>query len=418
MEIKEFTLYTCLLILLVGCGPSAKVTPISSIKNVAQASPTCTTTLPLTSPTPAREITTSTTHTPSLSPEPPASTLSIEPATIWLHDFTDYLDQLAATDKFSGVVLVAQNGVPVLEEALGLADRNLGIPITMDTRFNLGSMDKMFTAVSILQLVEQGKLSVDDHIVDVLPDYPNRAVAEAVTIHQLLTHTTGMGDCFTGAFFTTPPEQLKTIAGYLPLFVDKPLQFEPGTQYAYSNEGYMVLGLIIEKISRQGYFDYVKENVFLPAGMLNMDALELDEATSDIAIGYTTQDAEGNQTGGLADNSLLMPVKGTPAGGGYATAGDLLSFGEALLGNQLLSPEFTELLLQGKVAVREDVQYAYGFLDKRMVGQRTVGHGGNAPGVCNLFDMYLDLDYTLIVLSNSDEGCLRIREFIAENPLQ
>ena len=227
---------------------------------------------------------------------------------------------MASTDQFSGVVLIDQNGEHRVEKAFGLADRTLGVPIAIDTKFNLGSMNKMFTAVSILQLVEQGRLSVGDRIIDVLPDYPNWEVAAAVTIDQLLTHTAGMGDVFTGAFFTTPAEQLKTVAGYLPLFVDKPLQFEPGAQYAYSNEGYIVLGLIIEAITGQSYYDYVRERVYLPAGMANTDTFELDSSVPNLAIGYTTQDAEGNQTGELTENTPLMPVKGTPAGGGYSTA--------------------------------------------------------------------------------------------------
>jgi CubicO group peptidase (beta-lactamase class C family) len=335
-----------------------------------------------------------------------------------VQEFAAHLEALASADEFSGVVLVDQRGKHLLEEAHGLADRDLGIPIQLDTKFNLGSMNKMFTAVAILQLVEQGKLSVDDYIIDVLPDYPNQKVAAAVTIDQLLNHTAGMGDCFTGDFFTTPAGQLKTVAGYLPLFVDKPLQFEPGSQYAYSNDGYIVLGLIIEQITGQSYFDYVRDQVYLPAGMVNTDAYELDAPVPGMALGYTTQDAEGNQTGELAVNTPLMPVKGTPAGGGYSTAGDLLAFKEALLGDKLLSPEYTKELLGGKVAIRANVEYAYGFMDKLIAGQRIVGHGGNAPGVCDLMDIYLDSGYTIIVLSNTDEGCLNIRNYLLENPLR
>jgi len=152
---------------------------------------------------------------------------------VWLADVTDYLEQLASEDRFSGAVIVASNGKPLLEKAYGLADRSTNTPNQVDTKFNLGSMNKMFTAVSILQLVEQDRLSLDNTIMDILPDYPNSTVAGAVTIEQLLTHTSGMGDCFTGDFFTTPAEQLKTVEGYLPLFVNKPLQFAPGTQYSY-----------------------------------------------------------------------------------------------------------------------------------------------------------------------------------------
>ena len=411
---KRITFISCFLYLLISCGPVAKATPTSLPPTVVQELPTSTIASPDYTLTPARA--TATTSSPD-TPVPPTTAPSTEPATSWLQDFTAYLEAMASTDQFSGAVLIDQNGEHRVEKAFGLADRTLGVPIAIDTKFNLGSMNKMFTAVAILQLVEQGKLSVDDYIIDVLPDYPNQKVAAAVTIDQLLTHTAGMGDVFTDAFFTTPAEQLKTVAGYLPLFVDKPLQFDPGTQYAYSNEGYIVLGLIIEEITGQSYYDYVRERVYLPAGMANTDAFELDSSVPNLAIGYTTQDAEGNQTGELTENTPLMPVKGTPAGGGYSTAIDLLNFGEALLGYRLLSPESTEQLLEGKVAIRENVSYAYGFMDKLIASQRVVGHGGNAPGVCDLMDMYLDSGYTIIVLSNTDQGCLMIRDYILENPL-
>lgn len=352
---------------------------------------------------------------PAPSPSPVKATA--DPLPTWVEDFATYLESLAAEDQFSGAVLVARNEETLLEVAHGMADRSMNLPNQIDTRFNLGSMNKMFTAVAILQLVEDGKLSLEDTIADVLPDYPNQQVASMVTIHQLLTHTAGMGDCFMGEFFSTPAEQLKSVAGYLPLFVDKPLQFEPGTQYAYSNEGYMVLGLIIEKISGKSYFDYVRENIYTPGGMINTEAFELDAGVPGLAIGYTTQDAEGNETGSLADNTALMPVKGTPAGGGYSTLGDLLKFREALLNYEFLNPETTQNLLKGKEEIRKNVAYAYGFLEKNIAGQRVVGHGGNAPGVCDLMDMYLDQGYTLIVLSNSDEGCLRVREYLNKYPM-
>jgi CubicO group peptidase (beta-lactamase class C family) len=348
----------------------------------------------------------------------PTATQSVPTVEIpaWVGGLSEYIEGLASAGQFSGTVLIAQNGDPLLEKAYGLADKSRNIPIGIDTKFNLGSMNKMFTAVAIMQLVEQGRLSVDEKIIDVYPEYPNRSVAETVTIHQLLTHTAGMGDCFSGEFFTMPREQLKDIDGYLPLFVDKPLQFEPGSQYAYSNEGYIVLGLVIEKITGQSYYDYVMENIHLPAGMLNTDSYDLDTPVEGMATGYTTQDAEGNETGTLTENTSLMPIRGTPAGGGYSTAPDLLRFSDALLKHQILGPEMTENLLAGKVEIRENILYAYGFMDKLLGAQRVVGHGGNAPGVCNLMDIYPDHGYVIIVLSNTDSDCLSVREYMLENP--
>ena len=336
----------------------------------------------------------------------------------WVANFSDHMEGLVSMDQFSGAALVAWQGEVVLEKVYGLADRDRKILIETDTLFNLGSMNKMFTAVAILQLVEDGRLSLEDRLVDVYPDYPNQDVAEEVTIHQLLTHTSGMGDCFTGDFFTTPVDQLRTLEGYLPLFVSKPLQFAPGSQYGYSNEGYIVLGLVIEKVTGEEYDAYVRENIFQPAGMKDTGSYALDEPREDMAIGYTTQDAEGNDTGVLVENTSLMPIKGTSAGGGFSTLRDLYRFSQSLLANELLDAETTKDLLKGKVVIRENVLAAYGFMDKVIAGQRVLGQGGNAPGVCNLLEIYPDLGTVVIILSNTDSGCLRVRDYMLENPIQ
>lgn len=326
------------------------------------------------------------------------------------------MDELGEADQFSGAVLIAQEGQPVYQAAFGLADRSSETPNQTDTLFNLGSMNKMFTAVAVMQLVEQGQLSLEGTIGEYWPDYPNQEVAERVTIHQLLTHTAGMGDVFEGDFFSTPPDQLRTLEGYLPLFVDDPLQFEPGAQFGYSNEGYLVLGILIEKVTGQTYWDYVAEHLYQPSGMFHTGPSDLGIEMPNRAIGYTTFDTQGHDTGILSDNTPLMPIKGTSAGGGYSTVEDLLAFSEALLNNQLLSPETTELLTEGKIEVREGIQYAYGIFDKRIGGRRVVGHTGGAPGVCNFLEMFLDSGYTIIVLSNSDQDCSAVMEILWEQP--
>ncbi|GAI05666.1 unnamed protein product, partial [marine sediment metagenome] len=189
---------------------------------------------------------------------------------------TAFLEKLDAQDKFSGAVLIAKDGEPILKKAYGLANRSFNVPNKIDTKFNLGSMNKMFTGVAILQLAEQGKLTLDDKIIKYVLDYPNKEIASKVTIHQLLTHTSGMGLYWTDEYFKTSKDLFKNVEDYLPLFVNQPLQFEPGSEFSYSNSGYMVLGLIIEKVTGQSYFDYVMENIYKPAGMINTDAYELD----------------------------------------------------------------------------------------------------------------------------------------------
>jgi len=333
-------------------------------------------------------------------------------------DLIAYIEDLASQDQFSGAVLIAQGGEPVFKGAYGLADRSSEIPNQIDTKFNLGSMNKMFTATAILQLAEQGKLSVDDKIIDHLPDYANQEVANQVTIHHLLTHTSGMGNVFTDEYDLMPKDQLMTPEDWLPLFVDTPLQFEPGAHFAYSNAGYVVLGLIIERITGQSYYDYIVENIYEPSGMLNSDSYDRDKQVPNLAIGYTTQGYEGDQLREPIPNTDHLPGRGFPAGGGYSTVEDLLKFRNALLSHQLLSPESTDLLITGKIELREGLQYAYGFFDKVVGDQRAVGHSGGFPGICDFMDIYLDLGYTVIMLSNSDEGCVPVLEFLREQLLE
>ena len=416
---KGFAIATSLLALIVlaalvpACGPTA--TPVPTSPPVAKPD-TVTPPPPTDTPVPSTDAPKPPTPTPEPTATPPAPTPPTPASGAIASQLIDTIEGLGATGQFSGAALLALDGEPVFAKAYGLACRDPEQANQVDTKFDLGSMGKMFTAVAILQLVERGALSLEGRIVDVLPDYPNQEVAEQVTIHHLLTHTAGMGDCFEGEFFSTPKAQLRTLEGYLPLFVDDPLQFEPGAQWAYSNEGYIVLGLIIEQVTGQSYWDYVGENILEPSGMADTGAYDQDAEVPNRAIGYTMFDAEGNDTGSLAENTPLMPVVGTSAGGSFSTVEDLLRFANALLSYRLLSPESTELLLGCKVEIREGRQYAYGFFDRTIRGQRVVGHGGGAPGVCTMMDIFVDSGYTVIVLSNSDQDCYPVLEFLGQHP--
>jgi len=345
----------------------------------------------------------------------PAPPTTAAPPLDTVEGIASLLADLTLRDQFSGVVLIARGDDVVFEFANGLADRESNVPIDMDSKFNLGSMSKMFTAVAILQLAEQQMLALDGTIALYLPDYPNAGVAGQVTIEQLLTHTSGLGDTFT-AQFEANPNQFRSNADYLPLFADEPLQFTPGEQFLYSNAGYAVLGLIIEQVSGQSYLDYVRSNIFEPSGMTNTDSYDIEDDIPNLAIGYTTQDIHGNETGVLAANTPLMPGRGFAAGGGYSTAWDLLRFRNALFSHQLLSPVSLDLLITGRVEVGEQARYALGFFDRVQAGQRVVGHGGGAPGVCSSLGMYPETGYTVVVLSNSDSDCLAVLDHLKDNP--
>jgi D-alanyl-D-alanine carboxypeptidase len=310
-----------------------------------------------------------------------------------------YLDNLATKDAFSGSVLVAKNGIPIFSDVCGLASKSFNVPNRIDTKFNLGSMNKMFTGLAVCQLAQRGKLDFNDRVGQHLPDYPNSIVTEHVTIHQLLTHTSGMGSFWNERYESTSKERFKQVRDFIPLFVDTSLTFEPGEGYQYSNAGYVLLGALIENISAQNYFDYVREHIYEPAHMFNTDAYEMDYDTPNLAIGYTK---EGGQSR-LRNNLFLHVVKGGPAGGGFSTVEDLLNFDIALRSGILLNAEYTRLLLSGKVATDMlGSYYAYGFFERRMNGIQSVGHGGGFYGISSTLRMYLDIGYTVAVLSNYD----------------
>jgi D-alanyl-D-alanine carboxypeptidase len=321
-----------------------------------------------------------------------------------IEELDAYLKKAADEDSFSGVVLVAKDAQPVFKKAYGMANQSTHTPNNLETKFNLGSMNKMFTAVAIAQLAERGKLSFNDTISKHLPGYPNKAVAAKVTIHHLLTHTSGMGDYFNDDYFARL-NRMRTVADLLPLFVNDTLAFEPGTKWQYSNSGYVVLGLIIEKVSGQSYFDYVKEEIFRPAGMTDTDFYERDENVPNRAIGYTKMGANGQSDPAAPrrDNTSLRPAKGSPAGGGYSTAEDLLKFSLALRSHKLLSQKYTDIVITGKVEVGGVVgKYAYGFGDKIFDGKHIVGHNGGGPGIAANLDMFPEIGYTAVLLSNYD----------------
>ena len=233
------------------------------------------------------------------------------------------VDEVAASNAFSGVFVVTRAGKTVLEKIVGEADREAGKPVTLDTQFRLGSMNKMFTSVAILQLVDQGKIGLDDPVGKLLPAYPNGEVAEKVTVRHLLTHTGGTGDIF-GPEYDKHRLTLKSLSDYADLYASRSLDQVPGSAFKYSNYGFILLGLIIEKVRGLSYYDYVERNIFLPAGMRSTASLPETETVPNRARGYMLRD------GKWISNAQTLPWRGTSAGGGYSTAADLLRFAQAL----------------------------------------------------------------------------------------
>lgn len=315
-----------------------------------------------------------------------------------LKAFRGYLDQAAADDKFSGAALVAKNGKPIFAAAYGMADREKKVPNTLSTKFRIGSMNKMFTATAALQLVQAGRIHLDDPLAKYLPDYPNKELATKVTIRHLLTHTGGTGDFF-GPEFDKHRLELKTLQDYVKLYGERGLAFEPGSRWEYSNYGFLLLGLVIEKASGQDYYDYVREHIFKPAGMKSTDSFPEDQAVADRSIGYTKM-GPGRER---KPNTDTLPYRGTSAGGGYSTVEDLLAFANALQNHKLLDPAHLELLTTGKVERPDGSKYAYGFADETSAdGVRCFGHGGGAPGMNGDLKICPQSGYIITILANLD----------------
>jgi CubicO group peptidase (beta-lactamase class C family) len=287
-----------------------------------------------------------------------------------------YLNDLASEGRFSGVVLVAGGNKPLFEKAYGMANLSFKIPNRIDTKFNLGSINKIFTQIAIGQLLQQKKLKLDDPVGKHYPDYANRDVADRVTIRHLVEMTSGMGDIFNEKYDAIPKERLRSLMDFLPLFVADPLQFEPGSRNQYSNAGYVLLGLLIEKISGQDYYEYIQRNIFEPAGMTHSAYFESDAPVENLAEGYTRDGCDANAQSCRKRNIYFRPARGSSAGGGYSTAQDLLLFANVLRENKLLPAE-------------------------NPLSIRNRGMAGGAPGTNALLDL-LDGNYTVIVLSNYD----------------
>jgi len=292
-------------------------------------------------------------------------------------DFSAPLDAyIRQLPDFSGSVLVAKNGEIQFEKAYGLASRRFNVANKTSTRFNVGSITKDFTRAAIGQLAQAGKLKVDVPILTYLPNYPNKEVAQKITIQQLVDHRSGLGDVFTPRFFETNNLRYRTLQSYIDFFASDPLQYEPGKGQRYSNYGYVVLGAIIEAVSGEDYFDYIQKHVFDPAGMSGSGFFDVQKIVPDLAVGHTRKENE------WLENTLVRPgPRGIPAGGSYSSARDLLNFDRALRAKKLLDDQWTRWFFKG------DAQ-----------GSRV--SAGGSPGVNAA--VASDGVWTVVVLTNID----------------
>ncbi len=301
----------------------------------------------------------------------------------------------AAKDQFSGAILVAQRGRVLFQKAYGLADRALRKPNRLDTQFRFGSMGKLFTAIAIMQLVEQGKIDLQAPVGGYLTNYPNQDIATKVTVAHLLSHTGGTGNIF-GPDFDRHKASLRTTKDYVDLFGARAPEFAPGSRQAYSNYGFILLGRIVEEVSGLSYDDYIQRNIFTPFGMSSTGNRPESENRPRRAVSYTGSGA------GLKSAADTLPLNGTAAGGGYATVGDFNRFMEGLTSHRLLRRETLQKLIDGGVKMADGKFAGFDFGKTVPDAGRWIGHAGGAPGMSGTLQHFLNSGVTLIILSNRD----------------
>ncbi|MFI7637345.1 serine hydrolase domain-containing protein [Nonomuraea sp. NPDC049400] len=338
--------------------------------------------------------------------------------------FDRHIKALADRDEFSGTVLLAHRGRPVLSRSYGMADKEKKIPNTKNTIYALASASKPFTGLAIVQLAQQGKIKFYEKLGTYLDGFP--ADIAAVTVHQMLTHTGGMADPrnsdYEARIYNGVEERT---AELMKQAREQKLRFVPGTRKEYASMGYEVLGEIVAKVSGMPFHEYVRKHIFLPAGMTRSAYYTRPQWLADerIAHPYMLQE-DGSRidgvrhldkggTGMVKGSNSARAFIGSGGGNGFSTAPDLLRFALALQGNKLLNRAYTELYVNSKVSgppmregpadpARGEGFHAYGPTSSIYNDQRYISHGGGISGGSTNWSIYLDIDWTAIVLCNYD----------------
>lgn len=335
----------------------------------------------------------------------------------WAHELDGYFQDLERRDEFSGVVLITRGASPVYSGAYGYASRAWKVRNTLETRFDTASITKLFTAVAVLQLVDQGRLALDTGVVDFL-GLTETAISPAVTVYHLLTHTSGIGDdcdeeageVYEDLWRDKPNYAVQETADFLPQFIHRPANFPPGAGCRYCNCSFVLLGLMLEKITGLSYRDYVRQQIFAPAGMTRSDFFRLDRVQEEVAEGC---DPLRDDTGAIVawkKNIYSYPPVGSPDSGAYVTAGDLDRFLRALQAGRLLSPALTADFLTPKVFYRETetrtIRVGYGLefsFDKagRLLFYQKEGVNAGVSAIMRYFPAW---DLNVVLLSNLMDG--------------
>lgn len=326
----------------------------------------------------------------------------------FLQSITDIMEELIKKNVFSGTLLIAKGDKILLTSVGGEASKRFHVPNNIDTKFNLGSMNKMFTSTSIMQLVEKGRLSLDDPISKYVDEtWLPAEITSKITIHHLLSHTSGLGSYFNDTYMKGSRELFRYVDDFKPLVIGEKLAFEPGKRFRYSNTGMLLLGVVIESVTGGSYFDYIRKNIYEPSGMTDSDSYEMDYPVENLAIGYSR---DRNSPYGWQNNLYKHVIKGGPAGGGFSTVKDLHRFAQAIQTGKLVSQESLNKMWKDHAGE----YYGYGFSVEEGPNGKVVGHGGGFDGINSNLDIYLDKGYIVAVMSNYDRGASPIAQKIGQ----
>jgi len=305
---------------------------------------------------------------------------------------SNYIKDYSKEYEFSGTILVAQGSTIILNRAFGMADYENDIPNTTQTAFEIASTTKQFTATAILKLQENKLLNVQDKLSKYIPDYPN---GDEIKIYNLLNHTSGVHDYVESSESIESGNNASTLEELIELFKNKPLDFDTGTEFEYSNSNYILLGYIIEKVSKKNYKDYIKENILKPLNLSNTGFLSNKTTIKDKAIGYDTIDNSENEYKKAIDTegSLI-----SSAGEIYSTVEDLYRWEEALYAGKIINKESLK-----EMFTPNSSDYGYGwFVYESSKGNKIISHGGNLSGYTSYVKRNVDKKYLIIILSNRD----------------
>ena len=319
------------------------------------------------------------------------------------------LETVAKEVGFSGVISVAEKEISPFEKAFGYADRSNRIKNTVRTRFGMASGSKAFTALAIGKLIQEGRISFESRAVDCIQGaLPN--MSRDVTVRHLLAHTSGVGDYydedeindFESFFVDRPWYELKGPEDYIPLFIEKPMKFAPGERFSYSNSGYILLGIIIEELSRLPYQAFVAEHVLRPLGMKDSGFFALNELPERTALGYVKTET------GWRTNVYNLPIVGASDGGAFTTVADMKSFWRGLMAHRLLSQELLDLFIHPNVPVGKPEQrqsYGYGFWIERTTSREYTHYLVGCDAGVSFFSLCAPRhDIVATVVSNTTDG--------------